>query len=210
MYITTAQDCRSTTNVFATQNYVPEMSFLVTQIPVSSNRYEFASSYNYIKSSDGMRTSKPKYQSDSIIQLTEYESTSFQKQLNTTMSIFVEYSAINQTSIKDNLDKLSRIAHLGNNWNGYGADPIDISIINEMEMLLPHLVVQPQIFPTACNSIQFEYEKPDGDYMEFTVSIDSISAYVMYENGCENYYEDIKSIHKINELIKKFYGIHVV
>ena len=40
-------------------------------------------------------------------------------------------------------------------------------LITKMSLLLMLLKVKPEIFPTNRNSIQFQYEKDNGDYLEF-------------------------------------------
>ena len=43
--------------------------------------------------------------------------------------------------------------------------------------------IQPRIFPTARNSIQFEYEKQDGEYLEFELFEDGRLKKFSYSGG---------------------------
>lgn len=66
-----------------------------------------------------------------------------------------------------NLYKINEIASLNDDWNGYGASAFSDAIIRSMKDIVLSLTHQPSIFPTARKSIQFEYKKPNGDYLEF-------------------------------------------
>lgn len=101
---------------------------------------------------------------------------------------------------------LDEIAELKYDWNGNGASPFSTQLISHSKQLLLNLCKQPMIFPTANDSIQFEYEKDDGDYLEFEI----------YENGeiklfhlyPDNSY-DKKTINSndMNGEVEKFYGL---
>ena len=176
---------------------------------VADDRNESAAILKYMSTSTRTITEVPRFLGVSMPGSIRYASTSPQPSFSTAFSLDLEYTDIYQGSLSENIVKLSRIAKLEKNWNGYGAMPIDVSLINMMTGLLPDLAVQPQLFPTACDTIQLEYEKPDGDYLEFTIGNNKISAYMMDVHGNEVYEESIDSIVKVNDLIKKFYGIHV-
>lgn len=69
---------------------------------------------------------------------------------------------------QDCFDKLNHIATLDKNWNGYDADPISDDIIEECKIIVNQLEVNPEIFPTANDSIQLEYQT-DKFYIELEV-----------------------------------------
>ena len=69
--------------------------------------------------------------------------------------------------IKENLEKIQDISELKDDWNGNGASAFKDTLIQKMKYLILRLNVQPEIFPTARGSIQFEYEKETGEYLEF-------------------------------------------
>lgn len=53
------------------------------------------------------------------------------------------------------------------NWNGNGANSFSTKLIEKCREIVTQLVAEPFVCPTACGSIQFEYEKDNGDYLKF-------------------------------------------
>ena len=114
-------------------------------------------------------------------------------------SINTDYvSYLNKVSKKDNEIRMVEIAKLENNWNGYDAKAISEGVIERTNRILHNIIVQPKIFPTANDSIQFEfYDRADlSKYLEFDISCDEIL--------CND--EKI-SLKEINQKIAIFYGI---
>ena len=74
-----------------------------------------------------------------------------------------------------------------------------------MKYLVLRLNIQPEIFPTARGSIQFEYEKETGEYLEFELFDTKLKVLTMGSDG-NNYscYMDI-DIEEINKVIDEFY-----
>lgn len=66
-----------------------------------------------------------------------------------------------------NISKLNEIESFKPNWNGYNANLISPSLINTIRFLLANINVQPELFATAANTIQFEFSNEDGEYLEF-------------------------------------------
>lgn len=66
----------------------------------------------------------------------------------------------------DNLITINSFLNLEYNWNDNEAQPFSESLINEAKQIIMGLFRQPDVFPTARNSIQFEYERDNGDYFE--------------------------------------------
>ena len=103
----------------------------------------------------------------------------------------------------DNLERLNGIAQLGDNWDGYGAEPIPCSVINEAQRLISCLSRQPEIFPTGNNSIQFEYDLPDDIYLEFEICEGKILAMQVHGRDYDNAiyrefsYDDTDSIERM-------------
>ena len=61
---------------------------------------------------------------------------------------------------------LDEIAKLDDNWNNNGAGSFSTKLIGKCREIVMQLVAEPFICPTACSSIQFEYEKENGEYLE--------------------------------------------
>lgn len=74
-----------------------------------------------------------------------------------------------------NIARLESFRNFRANWNGNGALPFRERVIDKAKLILFNLPKQPEIFPTARQSVQFEYEKENGDYLEFEIFEDSIS-----------------------------------
>lgn len=100
---------------------------------------------------------------------------------------------------------LDQIASLKDNWNDNGATAFSEYIIQRSRDLIKKLDRQPLIFPTANDSIQFEYEKENGDYLEFE----------LFEDGqCKMFYSytgrtqgrRFINLVEMNEEVNKFYG----
>lgn len=74
-------------------------------------------------------------------------------------------------TLKDNLEKLDRIAKFEKNWNGYDADPITEDLIKETRSILNGLGDLPQPFVAPLNNgLQIEWEKRDGScYLEIEI-----------------------------------------
>jgi len=90
---------------------------------------------------------------------------------------------------KANMSILSEIGQLGDNWNNYGAEKFSQSLIFRcMEILSSlELLSQPEIFPTAQPSIQFEYEPDDNHYLEIEIHENNIVAYQRIDNEKKNF-----------------------
>lgn len=97
----------------------------------------------------------------------------------------------------DNLKKLNRIAGLKDDWNLHGASSFSESLLKLCRNMLLKLKRQPDIFPTANNSIQFEFENND-DYLEIEIFDDlSHIEYYMKKGG-----KEIKKSTVVQDVIK--------
>ena len=66
------------------------------------------------------------------------------------------------------INKLESFRGLKKDWNGYNAEPFSEKLINKALELLKQTIPVPEVFPTANNSIQFEWEKT-GLYLEIEI-----------------------------------------
>lgn len=116
-------------------------------------------------------------------------------------------NAMSEKKMK-NLEKLDSFNSYEVNWNGNNASPISKELISMMKGLVITLSYQPEIFPTACDSIQFEYEKDDGAYLEFELFENKIiRIYSVDSKGLEEESRIAFDSGVINEVVNKFYGI---
>ena len=103
-----------------------------------------------------------------------------------------------------NINKLNKISALKDNWDGYGAEHFSHSIVRDAKDMLQKLLKQPEIFPTADGTIQMEYEKENGDYLEIQFSDAPLCEVYMSENQNENYFTINRTPEKFNELVINF------
>lgn len=103
-------------------------------------------------------------------------------------------------------EKLSRIEQLTENWNGYGAVPISKEVIANTRRLLGFLAVKPEVFPVPDGSIQIEYDRKDGAYLEIHVENENnYSSYRVDSDGTESSEDSLsfaEVVDRINGFIK--------
>ena len=88
-------------------------------------------------------------------------------------------------NLKENLELLYSFKLLEKGWNGYDADPIDIQVIERAIAIVSKLEKQPEIFPTANDSVQLEYSTEKG-YLEFEIFRDHINSFKKTNEGKES------------------------
>ncbi len=71
--------------------------------------------------------------------------------------------------IAKSLSRLNDIRKLPDDWNEYGARAFTDTLVYKCERIINLLSVQPSIYPTGRNSIQFQYELGDKSYLEFEI-----------------------------------------
>lgn len=105
----------------------------------------------------------------------------------------------------DNLVRINKFSKLAKNWDGYNAEPISTEVIKNAKVVLNQLHFQPEVFPTAAGTIQFEYDGPYDSYLEFQVGNNRIfSLFYIDDKGNERHINDV-SIHELNNRIEDFY-----
>lgn len=107
----------------------------------------------------------------------------------------------------ENIKKLEAIAQLEDNWNANGANAFADSLITKVRNLVMFLEIQPEVFPTACESLQLEYDKADGSHMEIELNeSENAEVFLVDNNGCERVISISASIEAINKVVNDFYG----
>ena len=104
-----------------------------------------------------------------------------------------------------NILKVESFRNLTAGWNGSEVLPFKNSLLLSILHLLPNLKFQPKIFPTGRQSIQFEYEKPNGDYLEFEIFENTVM-YLSVVNDTEIEKEIKFDVGIFNELIDAFHA----
>lgn len=105
--------------------------------------------------------------------------------------------------LQENLKIIDNFKNLKDNWNGYGGLKLSKSVIDNARSALYFLDRQPDVFPTGRNSIQFEYEKENGDYLEFEIFEDSI---VMLQIISDEETERNIDEKEMKKMVREFYA----
>lgn len=109
-------------------------------------------------------------------------------------------------SQSENLKRLDSFLTLAPNWNHNGAKAIEPALAARAKGLLLNLIVQPEIFPTADGSIQFEYDNANGAHFDFEIYGDNTAEYLWVDkDGLSFEDEGVLNLEKINEAIRALY-----
>lgn len=108
----------------------------------------------------------------------------------------------------DSLLRILEIEKLQDNWNENGASSFSKGLLDTAKKLVMSLAVQPAIFPTARDSIQFEYEKHSGDYLEIELFENGRFKLFSYSADGATQTKDI-SFDEVNEVVNRFYGRNI-
>ena len=114
---------------------------------------------------------------------------------------------MNEINIEECLNKIEKIALLENNWNNNGANKFSDKVINNVKKFLSYSLYNPFVAPTANNSIQLEYEKDNGKYLEIEIYENKIETFEIDAEKKET--EQVFSINdffKVLNLVKIFYN----
>lgn len=104
---------------------------------------------------------------------------------------------------QENLRKLEQISLLADNWDGNEAKAFDKQLVAKVKDLIGALGVQPEIFPLSYGSIQMEYTKEDGSYLEFEINLnDTWDAFELNENGEESAFSVAADAEAVNKVAK--------
>lgn len=110
--------------------------------------------------------------------------------------------------LKNNIDLLSEIGQLQDNWNQYGSEKFKQELVFKCIKIIIHtdLIYQPEIFPTARQSIQFEYEPDDNHYLEIEIFEDKIKLYCREDENIRKIanLSIEETINEINEFQSQF------
>jgi hypothetical protein len=104
--------------------------------------------------------------------------------------------------LETNLSKLDAFSELEPNWDSEDGLPFTKTHINYIKELLPHLPRQPKIFPTGRGSIQLEYERRNGNYLEFEIYGNRIEVLEVIGDNHAEWTVDEFDV----EIINKFYN----
>lgn len=103
----------------------------------------------------------------------------------------------------DNIEKIKGFANLQKNWDSYGADPPNESVINKAITLYEKLTRKPdKISPSVVGGIGFIYRGKDRIYIEIE-NINASILYVLKYDTDEPVVGEENDIDKLNLLIEE-------
>lgn len=152
---------------------------------VSGTQYSASSGYRKVLDEAIAGIASVTRAADFHVQVTEWFSTSMSASRASRESLDVRSEAYRECEaggFTASARKVLSFAVLPVNWDGYGAKPIPSRAVTRSLHLLglqQFQIYPPEVFPTGRESVQFEYEKPDGSYLEFEVFADRIEAFEM-------------------------------
>ena len=103
------------------------------------------------------------------------------------------------------IKRLSEIEKLSDNWNNNGAGKIPTSIIKSVRKLLMTIEFQPEIFPTACDALQLEWENDKDEYLEMEILEDAVNIFQIDSDGNEVQKIMEFDSETINKVVREFY-----
>lgn len=104
-----------------------------------------------------------------------------------------------------NLKRLSEIEELPDNWNNNGAEHISQQVIKKVRKLLMSMTYQPEVFPTACDAIQLEWENDKKEYLEMEILDGMINIFQIDAEGGEEQRTIPFDVTEINAIVEKFH-----
>jgi hypothetical protein len=103
-----------------------------------------------------------------------------------------------------NLVLLDSFCALPDNWNGNSATKFDSKFVEHVKSIVIKLEVSPKTFPTGRGSIQLEYEKKNGDYIEFEIFPNNTINFFSIVDQTET--EARINENQINQYLLRFYA----
>lgn len=102
--------------------------------------------------------------------------------------------------------QLDAILSLTDNWNNNGAKAFDSDFVEYCRQIIKQLPYEPFVCPTACGSIQLEWEY-NNQYLEFEIYKNKIEIYMKKENNEEKEicYTEL-NINELRQIIFNFYN----
>ncbi len=107
-------------------------------------------------------------------------------------------------SLNENIRRLNSFSNLKQNWNNNNANPFNDKLIYKAFNILTSLNYSPEVFPTGRDSIQFEFEKDNGDYLEFEIFATKILSFSMINDITSE--KKLSRINQINRILNQFYA----
>ncbi|MFJ7646110.1 hypothetical protein ACIQ1H_01100 [Lysinibacillus sp. NPDC097279] len=124
----------------------------------------------------------------------------YDEKLKSTLNTKSEYK-LADTKMYENFNTLNSFLDLPENWNDNDAECFEEGLVKKAMRIIRKLPMQPDVFPTARNSIQFEYEKENGEYLEFEIFSKSIECFMIDADGMEKEFNVYDVVEMIQEVV---------
>ena len=119
---------------------------------------------------------------------------------------YTEKIKISANSFEKNMEKITEISSFKKNWNGNLAKPFSKKVIRNVIDIIVALQYQPEIFPTAADSIQLEYEGSNHSYLGIEINESGVATvFRVNQDGREDRFDIYADSNEINKLVKEFY-----
>ena len=100
--------------------------------------------------------------------------------------------------------KLMSFLDLEPNWDGYGAEPFSEEYIHKALGYLNQFSYNTEVFPSADGLVKFEFQRPDGAYLEIEICDDgTINGYEVRPDGSDLEFTEAESA--ILRIVDTFY-----
>lgn len=147
----------------------------------------------------------PNFVSTNVMPL-EHNSSLYAYNSGDNITSYFPKEAVSTMKLNENIQRIEQIKTLTENWNGYGANSFSTQLLERVKSIIMNLSIQPDIFPTAQNSIQLEYEKDDGEYLEFEIFENGdIRQFSISSDGAIFSKDDVL-LEEIDGVVKYFHG----
>ena len=101
------------------------------------------------------------------------------------------------------IQRIESFSQLGENWNAYGASSFSPEVLQRARSLVEDIVYKAKVFPTGCNSIQFEFDSIPGKYLEIEVFSDHYA--VLFEKGAaQEEYESVSRNYVLQKIAEYY------
>lgn len=127
---------------------------------------------------------------------------------NRSINLWWEGGSVMSSDKANNLVRIMEIRQLQDNWNGNNASKFSEKLLEIAKELVMNTGIQGEIFPTARDSIQFEYENEAGDYLELEVFEDEKIKVFSFSHDGKPTTQNVP-ICDINKVVNSFYGRNV-
>ena len=106
--------------------------------------------------------------------------------------------------------KLDLIEKLEDNWNGNEAPAFSKKHIEKIREIVNALDCEPEVFPTAADTIQLEFDGRDGSYLEIDIPENGQGEYLCVNSKGEEKTGMIDSVPAaVSQLVRSFHGSEV-